>query len=165
MSIEEVRVDDPFRDTVGDPLNPNAQTTSDVLELASDEVPLTDDAPFTKVKTYTVAAEGAAVALTATSAVTIDEDAGTVTSVTYTPAGAQAAPTSGNSRTWLVQQGANTIASYTFGNLSPAFVSGTPVAFALGTTAVTEGQLTLASSVVGTGAADPGGTLTVTYTS
>lgn len=163
MAQEHVRIDDPFRDTTAKP-EQQIGAMDDVLPLGPNEVPVTDPSTQTVVVTFTNAAKAATADLTATSAIEVDAKKATVTAVTYTPAGAQAAPTAGNARTFSLVSSEGTVASYTFSSASSAFVSGTPVVFSIGVAGVSEETLTLASAHAGSGVADPGGVLSLTYT-
>lgn len=164
---DRVRQDDQFRDPTT-PARPEVQIgqVPDALRLDTDDVIVTDPTAITVSKTYPVAAQATATNTVApTPAVPITDDNAKVTAVTYTPAGAQAAPAAGSSRTWTVTGAEGTIATLTFQNGSAALVNGTPVAFTLSVTQLGESQtLNFASSIAGSGVADPGGTLTVTYT-
>jgi len=162
--MEYERIPDELQDTTPEP-EPVIGDIPNAMELAPGVEPWTSPASPTLTATYTVAAETAATPLASTPAITIADENTTVTAVTYTPAGAQAAPTSGNSRTWTLSGNEGVIASHTFSSVSPALVSGTPVVFSISTSNLKVNEvLNFASTVVGSGVADPGGTLTVTYT-
>lgn len=163
MPLERVRQDDQFRDSTAKP-EPQIGNIPNVEELAADEIPITDPTAISNTLSFTVPSAGATAALASTPAFTIPDDAVTVTSVTYTPAGTQAAPSAGNSRTWTLTGSEGTIAAFTESSVAAGFTSGTPITFVISHASILEDEvLNLASAVVGTGFADPGGVLRLTY--
>lgn len=172
MPQPRVRIDDQFRDpntpgAAGSRPEQQIGSMPDIMTEDTADIPLTDPTAVTVTKTYTVTAAGALINQATQLSVQVADDNATITSVTYTPAASQAVPAAGNSRAYtLTGTAEGTVASFTFQNTSAAYVSGTPVNWTIVKSFINETEtLNFQSTVTGgTGAADPGGTLSITYT-